>query len=133
MRILVVDDSKSQRFLLVQYLKEFGYVDVVEAASAEEARNYVQEERVDLIFSDWHMTGDSGLGLLKFVRANPLTAKVLFVMITTEHERRNILEAARCGLNSYVFKPIDKKVIAEKLLEFYKSYGIQPPNSAPTG
>jgi len=132
MRILVVDDSKSQRFLLVQYLKELGYADIVEAGSAEEARNYLQEERVDLVFSDWHMTGENGLGLLKYVRANPLTSKVLFVMITTEHERKNILEAARNGLNSYVFKPIDKKVIAEKLLELYKSYGIQPPNSTPT-
>jgi CheY-like chemotaxis protein len=56
-RILVVEDDPLTRFAMAEALRELG-VSVVEAASADEAWNYVTAgESVDLVFTDHRMPG----------------------------------------------------------------------------
>ncbi|MDD5673813.1 MAG: response regulator [Chitinivibrionales bacterium] len=127
MKILVIDDSKTFRHLLIKYLMEFGYSDIVAVSSAEEALPVVTQQSVNLILCDWHMPGQSGMDFLKTVRANIKTASIPFIMLTTETERSKILEAVKCGIQSYIFKPLSKEVLFQKLTTLSEAGGITPP------
>ncbi|MDD5673715.1 MAG: response regulator [Chitinivibrionales bacterium] len=130
MNILIVDDSKMIRHMVCTALKELGYDSVSEAAGVAEAKNLIVGKNFDLIISDWHMPGESGLDFLKYVKSRPEYAKLPFVLQTTENEKKNIIEAVKAGVSGYLIKPVEKKAIAAKLLELSKVYNIQIPSIA---
>jgi len=118
MKVLIVDDAVTFRKLLNMALQSIGFTDLSEAGSAEEARGILQGSiTIDLIISDWHMPGETGLDLLRWVRASPALKATPFLMLTTEQERTHILEAARVGLQGYIFKPVQKQILLQKLTE----------------
>ncbi len=67
-RVLVVDDSKSQRRILTVYLSRWGY-EVLQAGTGAEALEICAQQEIDLIVSDWMMPGMSGLELCQKYRA----------------------------------------------------------------
>lgn len=127
MKILVVDDSKTMRHVVITELKEIGYEDIIEADCVEKAKPLIMKDSPQLIISDWNMPGGSGLDLLRFVRGNPPTSQTPFIMLTTETDRNKIVEATKAGLQSYLLKPIRKPVLIEKLNELAEAYGFQLP------
>jgi two-component system chemotaxis response regulator CheY len=127
MKILVVDDSKTMRHVLITQLKELGYSKFLEADCVAAAKQVCSAETPTLIISDWNMPGASGLDLLKAVRANTATKEMPFIMLTTETDRTKIVEATRAGLQSYLLKPIRKPVLSEKMRELAAAYGFPPP------
>lgn len=129
MKILVVDDSKTMRYVLITALKGIGYSSVATAECVDMAKTLLAADPVpDLIISDWNMPGASGLDLLKYVRSNTRTKETPFIMLTTETDRSKIVEATRAGLQSYLLKPVKKNVLAEKMRELSAAYGFPPPD-----
>ena len=127
MNILVVDDSKIQQHLVSKILFELGYKNIACCSSAEEAMAYLGSNEVDLILSDWHMGGATGFDLLNQVRNHHWLKNTPFIMVTNEHEKANILKAAKLGLQNYMFKPLNKDILRNKLIELSKSHDLQPP------
>jgi two-component system chemotaxis response regulator CheY len=127
MKILVVDDSKTARHMLISAMRELGYSDFFSCESIEEARKTLELENVDLIFSDWHMPGGTGLDFLRFVRGNASYGKTPFIMVTTEQHKENILEALKVGIQGYLFKPIKKDALKTKIYDLIKTHTIQSP------
>lgn len=127
MKILVVDDSKTMRHVLITQLKELGYEKFLEADCVAAAKELFAAETPTLIISDWNMPGASGLDLLRAVRANAATKETPFIMLTTETDRAKIVDATRAGLQSYLLKPIRKPVLEEKMRELAAAYGFLPP------
>lgn len=118
MKILIVDDAVTFRKLLVMALESLGLADHLEAGNVSEAQEILRNgTQIDLIISDWHMPAQTGLDLLRWVREQPSLAKTPFIMLTTEQERSHILSAARLGLQGYIFKPVQKTVLFQKLNE----------------
>ena len=130
MQILVVDDSKTIRYMLVHMLKELGYETIAEAADVEAAMNQIQMNPPDLIFSDFNMPGKSGLDFLKLVRQHSTIAKVPFIMVTTMHDKKVIFDAVKAGAQYYILKPVEKNVLVEKLTALTESHHIQAPRKA---
>jgi two-component system chemotaxis response regulator CheY len=128
MHFLIVDDSKMIRHIVSTALNELGYDSITEAANVGEAKNLLKGKKFDCIISDWHMPGESGLDLLKFVKSQPEYAKIPFIIQTTENEKKNIVEAVKAGVQGYLFKPVQKAAIAQKLTELSKLYPIQLPS-----
>ncbi len=131
MNILIVDDSKTMRHVLKGNLKELGYVLISEADSVPDALLAIKKEKPDLIISDWNMPGESGLDLLKHCKTNDVTRDVPFIMLTTETDRTKIIDATKAGLQSYIIKPVNKKILLEKLKELSAAYGFRPPKEEP--
>jgi two-component system chemotaxis response regulator CheY len=126
MRILVVEDSSTLRFMLVKMLRELGYTNLSAVGSAEEAMPMLSNDKYDLVLLDWNLPQMSGIDLLRYVRASPPIAKTSVIMVTTVHERNNILKALQVGLQGYMLKPIQKNIVAEKLKEIEEKLEVKP-------
>lgn len=84
MRILVVDDSRTMRMLVIRTLRQAGYgdYDIVEAGDGLQALEIIGASPVDVVLCDWNMPNMNGLELLQALRgAGDLR---LFGFITSE-------------------------------------------------
>ncbi|MDD5673716.1 MAG: response regulator [Chitinivibrionales bacterium] len=129
MNILIADDSKMIRHMVCAILKELGYDSVTEAASVAEAKILIMGKKYDLIISDWHMPGESGLDFLKYVKSRPEYAKLPFILLTVENEKKNIIGAVQAGAQGYLLKPVEKNALAQKLAELSKIYKFKFPSN----
>lgn len=115
MKILVVDDSRVMRRIIMNYLAFLGYTNIREAASGRQALHVLAEEQVDLILSDWVMPGMHGIDLLRKVRDNESTSQIPFVMITAEAQPHLIFEAIQAEVSDYVVKPFTREALQRSL------------------
>jgi two-component system, chemotaxis family, chemotaxis protein CheY len=127
MNILMVDDSRTFRYSLIKLLNELGYNSIFAAENTDEAKRALKEKKYELILCDWHMPGATGLDLLKYIRATPEFSKIPFIMITVEKQKSNILDALKIGVQSFLFKPVQKNILAQKLTELASIYHFEAP------
>ena len=105
MKILLAEDSASQRSIFVVMLKKLGYEDIVEASDGLEAWQYLAEEDFSLLITDWNMPNLTGFELLERARYTPELAGLPILMVTTVNDQKNIVAAMRAGISSYLTKP----------------------------
>ncbi|MCS7278841.1 MAG: response regulator [Thermodesulfobacteriaceae bacterium] len=114
-KVLVVDDSKAIREIEKKYLEEMNFK-VLEAENGEEALRVLEENPdIKLILLDWYMPVMNGFEFLKKVRENSKWNEVKIMMVTTENQQKNILEAIMNGANEYLMKPFDKEMLKVKI------------------
>lgn len=120
LNVLVVDDVKTVRSILVKTLKAIEINNITEADSSPEAIKYIQQQEdegtpVDIIFSDWNMPGGDGIELLEQIRSHKSrsTRLMKFVMVTSAENK--VLEAMDKGANNVIHKPFDEKLIYKKI------------------
>ncbi len=120
-KILIVDDEKSvQRLYLQRFRKEIraGEVELSFAFSGEEALTFLADRDagdLTLVLSDINMPKMSGLELLKIVRARYPILKVLIITAYVDDYNRS--QAISLGADDYLAKPIDFKVLKEKIFD----------------
>jgi two-component system chemotaxis response regulator CheY len=121
LQVLVVDDDAMVRFILIEYLRSFGFKKILEAKNGMEALKYIRNysEPLDLIISDWQMPRMDGHVLLKAVRSDPTRCKVKFVIVTSQasQERFKINRAKLLSVDGYIIKPFHGDVFREKILQ----------------
>ncbi|GLR64597.1 response regulator [Marinospirillum insulare] len=115
--VLVVDDSTTARSAIINVLRDHLYCkDIVEASDGQEAlRRLKQRPDIDWIFCDWEMPVMAGDELLKEIRANPETAHLPFIMITSKGDRDSLVTAVQLGVTSFIVKPFTAKKLVEKV------------------
>lgn len=126
-KVLVVDDFKTMRKLVMAALGGLGLTKVTEAEDAADAVPMVEAaakagDPFGLIVSDWNMPRMQGIDFLRAVRANPATAKTPFLMVTAEADQKNIVEALSVGVSNYIVKPFSPATFAEKIQAVYKKH-----------
>ncbi len=107
-RVLIVDDEKSIRRTLGEFLRAEGY-DVAEAEDAEVAQERLREAEFDVVASDIILPRVTGVELLQRIHAT--SPHVQVVMMTGEPTVETATEALRAGAVDYLFKPINKAAI----------------------
>ena len=116
MKVLVVDDSLTMRKILVKCLASMGHENVVQAVDGQDALNKCAENPdIELILADWNMPEKTGIEFLVEFRADSKNKDVPFIMVTTEAEKTNIVQAIQAGANNYVLKPFEQAVLKEKI------------------
>jgi two-component system, NtrC family, sensor kinase len=106
--ILIVDDEAPIRKLLKTYLTDAGY-DCYTAEDVSSAKEQLASREFDLLLSDLKMTGDSGLDLIQYAKANyPQTGRV---MITGFGSPEIASEIMTVGVYGYIIKPLTRNVV----------------------
>ena len=105
MKVLIADDSRVMRMIVVRALRQAGYGDcvVVEAVDGRDALSKVAEEQPDLVLSDWNMPEMTGLDLLSSLRQAGDDRPFGFVTSEGSDEMRS--SAAREGALFLIAKP----------------------------
>jgi response regulator RpfG family c-di-GMP phosphodiesterase len=107
----------SIREVLTDGLETFGY-SVVQAGNAAEAFEAVKRGGVDLVLSDIEMPGESGLSLLKRIKA--LDPDVDVIMVTGVIDVETAVGTIRQGASDYVSKPFnleEVRIVVERTLD----------------
>lgn len=113
MKILLVDDSRTIRNIQKNVLAQLGYKDIMEAADGVEALKLIAETRPDMALVDWNMPNMDGITLVRKIRETD--RQLPLIMVTTEAEKRRVIEAIQAGVNNYVVKPFTAETLAEKI------------------
>lgn len=108
--VLVADDDPVVREVLQAALESRGYsvVAVGDGSSAvEAARRYTPS----LALLDWLMPGMYGPDVCAALRAEPATAQIPIVLLTTQGEERDVSHGFRSGADEYVTKPFHPREV----------------------
>jgi CheY-like chemotaxis protein len=103
-KVLLVDDSKSARFVLSKLLQRHD-LDVQMVESAEAALDFLKSEQPDAIFMDHLMPGMDGLAATSVIKNNPATAHIPVVMCTSSDGEDYLKQARSHGALGTLMKP----------------------------
>jgi len=113
MKILLVEDTKTQRLYARRILRQFTH-EVLEAENGLEALDIPYDHHdVQLIVLDWIMPICSGLEFLIESRKQGFEQPV--IMMTTVNEKERVVEAIRAGAVDYISKPFTAELLLEKV------------------
>ncbi len=115
MKILVVEDSRAMRMIVVRTLRQagFGGHDVVEAENGHEALRLIATQEPDLILSDWNMPGMTGIDLLATLRSRGDATPFCFVTSEGSDEMRE--QAIAAGALAVIAKPFTVEAFLDVL------------------
>lgn len=105
-KVLIVDDSRLQRRILVASLRKWGF-EVLEADSGGEALAICVEGLPDLVLSDWVMPGMSGLEFCRAFRALETDQYSYFILLTSKSEKQEVARGLDAGADDFLIKPLE--------------------------
>ncbi|MEY4984303.1 MAG: hypothetical protein RIR62_2569 [Pseudomonadota bacterium] len=123
-RVLVVDDSRAQRHLLVTRLRRWGYR-VAEAASGEDALAICRASPPDIILSDWMMPGMTGPDLCRAFRALPREGYGYFILLTSKSAKDEVAGGLDLGADDFLTKPVDPQELHARMRAGERILGMQ--------
>ena len=115
MKILVTDDSKAMRMIVIRTLRQAGFAghDIIEAENGQEGLTAAPSEAPDLILSDWNMPEMNGIDFLRALRGSGDATPFCFVTSEGSDEMRET--AAQAGAMALIAKPFTAEVFADTL------------------
>lgn len=119
MRIIVADDSRVMRQIVIRTLRQAGFEwEVLEAEDGAQALQLALSEAPDLVLSDWNMPNMLGIEMLQQLRASGSRIPVGFVTSEGSPQMRQLAQSA--GANFLIAKPFDAATFKEILGAFNK-------------
>jgi two-component system chemotaxis response regulator CheY len=114
-KILVADDSRVMRQIVIRTLRQAGFDDhdIVEAEDGRDAFDKVQSEGPDLVLSDWNMPNMTGLECLEALRSSG--SSVPFGFVTSEGSAEMRDKAAGAGALFLIAKPFNEDSFRDAL------------------
>ena len=101
--ILIVDDEKIERRGIKFLLKQIGVeLEIYEASNGKEALEFLQENKVDILFTDIKMPFMDGIQLINEVKKNNIKNKIVIFSGYEEFEYAKF--ATKMGVLNYILK-----------------------------
>lgn len=115
MKVLIADDSRVMRQIVLRTLRQAGFADhdFVEAEDGVDALSKISSEQPDLVLSDWNMPHMTGIELLRQLRANGNAVPFGFVTSEGSPEMRELASAA--GALFLIAKPFTADTFVDAL------------------
>ena len=113
-KILVVDDSATERHMLKDLLTKAGY-DVVASDSAEDAIAKARQVKPDLILMDVVMPGLNGFQATRAISRDPDTKSIPIIICTSKSQDTDKIWGLRQGARDYIVKPVNREELLAKI------------------
>lgn len=113
-RILVVDDSASNRDLLARRLGREGH-SVIVAGSGKEALKILETQEFDLALADILMPDMNGIELLSRLKADPRLREIRVIMISGLKDQDAVIRCIEAGAEDYLPKPVDPILLRARI------------------
>lgn len=103
MPVLIVEDDKFLRELLVRKVESAGFTTSI-AVDGKEALKKIKEELPRLVLLDLVLPGIDGFEVLRQVKANPQTSKVSVIILSNLGQREDVERGLKLGADDYLIK-----------------------------
>lgn len=113
-KILVADDERANRDLLVRLLTAHGYV-VEPVGDGEAALRILEEQRPDLVMLDVRLPGIGGFEVCAAIKRRPATRLTPVVLVTGLHDRQHKIEGIKAGADDFLSKPFDREELIARV------------------
>ena len=115
-KILVVDDSPTDRQYMIETLKGKGF-QIVTAENGEDAITKAKSELPDLILMDVVMPGLNGYQATRQITRDDATKHIPVIMCTSKGADTDKIWGMRQGANDYLVKPVDPAALLAKIAQ----------------
>ena len=113
-KILIVDDSATERHMLNDLLTKAGF-DVVASDNGEDAIVKAKAVKPDLILMDAVMPGLNGFQATRAISRDPETRSIPVIKCTSKSQETDKIWGLRQGARDYVVKPVDREELLSKI------------------
>ena len=113
-RILVVDDSPTDRQFLSDMLSKSGF-SVSTAENAEDAMKKVKAQRPDLVLMDVVMPGQNGFQATRTLAKDDATKSIPVILCTSKGQETDKVWGMRQGARDYIVKPVNAADLLAKI------------------
>jgi DNA-binding response OmpR family regulator len=116
--VVVVEDEPDAAEMFAEMMRVSGFR-VVKSYSSEPAIDLIAAEKPDVVILDVMMPDISGLEVLKFMRREPMLAKIPVIVVSAKSLPSDIKTGMDAGASAYLTKPVgflDLKQTVEKVI-----------------
>ena len=113
-KVLVVDDSLTDRRIMTTYLTEAGLT-VLDVESAEEAMEKIADYQPQLIVLDVVMGGKSGFEMCRNLKADQNTKPIPVILCSSKSTEADKMWGDVVGADAYLTKPVNRDELLVKV------------------
>lgn len=119
--VLVVDDNQINRLLINKILTKWGAT-IDFAEDGLQAISKIESQKYDVVLMDIHMPEMGGLEATRIIRnkPEPYFKNLIIIALTASMLTSQMGDIGNAGMNDYILKPFEPKVLFEKLSRFQK-------------
>lgn len=124
----VLEDDETQVLLLQAELEKAGHAPVL-FRTAQEFRRALPRAGLDLLVLDWMLPDDSGVDVLRWLRASAY-ASLSVLMLTMRDQEEDVLTAFDAGADDYLVKPASGPILLARISAQLRRSGVADSQAA---
>ncbi|WP_147320765.1 PAS domain S-box protein [Hymenobacter lapidiphilus] len=128
-KILVVEDIALNQLLMKTLLEGFGF-EMEVAGNGKIALEKLRTTRYDIVFMDLQMPVMNGFEATEYIR-NELHLTVPIIALTADVTTVDVEKCKAAGMNDYISKPIDEKLLYSKIIKYLKQPDLHQTAAEP--
>ncbi|WP_309732104.1 response regulator [Chamaesiphon sp. OTE_75_metabat_556] len=113
-KVLVVEDSQSERELITLYLEQNNY-QVIAANNAEDGMELAAKQQPDVIITDITMEGINGFEFCRLLKVYPDTEKIPVIACTARDRELDRMWGQKQGIDLYITKPYSQEELIQAI------------------
>ena len=117
--VLIIDDSEVIRSVLNKTIQftTIEFEKILEASSGKEALELLQNNWVDIIFSDINMPEMNGIEMIRELRENDEFKDIPIIVISTEGDEKTLDQLVQLGVSGFLKKPFRPEDISSLIFD----------------
>lgn len=114
--VVVIDDDVAYLNTVAFMLSAMGFTQVAKFENGFDAIDYIEDNKPDLVVSDWDMPILTGMDVLMLMRDDPELSTIPFILNTGHLGQDRWKEAIKCGVTEFLFKPFSFEDFKESVM-----------------